>query len=138
MKICKIYWKLRSRQRLVLFCKYLSNESLDLHEILCGCQFLRNLDGKILEICKMHWKLRIKQTPILLCKYLRNESSNLHEIFCGGHLLSCEFHEDPCTNARARVVNMRNRDKTCARASTTCALAFMHGSSYNLIHTLTR
>ena len=29
--------------------------------------------------------------------------------------LSFQFHEDPNSNARARVVNARTRDKTCAR-----------------------
>ena len=39
-KICKMHWKLRIKQTPVLFCKYLRNESLDLHEILCGGQIL--------------------------------------------------------------------------------------------------
>ena len=39
-KICKMNWKLRIKQTPVLFCKYLRNESLDLHEILCGGQIL--------------------------------------------------------------------------------------------------
>ena len=30
--------------------------------------------------------------------------------------LTFKFHEDLCTNPRARVVNARTRDKTCARA----------------------
>ena len=41
--------------------------------------------------------------------------------------LSFKFHGDPCTNARAGVMNAHTRDKMCARALTT--LAFMHGSS---------
>ena len=43
--------------------------------------------------------------------------------------LSFKFHEDPDSNARARVVNARTRDKTCARAFTTRARAFVHESS---------
>ena len=43
--------------------------------------------------------------------------------------LSIKFHEDPCINARARVVSARTRDKTCARTLTTSARAFMNGSS---------
>ena len=42
--------------------------------------------------------------------------------------LSFKFHEDPSVNARARVENARIRDITCARAFTTRARAFMHGS----------
>ena len=40
LKICKIHRKSRIRQTTVLFCKYLANESSDLHEILCGGQLL--------------------------------------------------------------------------------------------------
>ena len=36
LKICKMHWKLRFKETPVLFCKYLCNESLDLHEIFCG------------------------------------------------------------------------------------------------------
>ena len=42
--------------------------------------------------------------------------------------LSLKFHEDPSVNARARVENVRIRDILCARAFTTHARAFMHGS----------
>ena len=57
----------------------------------------------------MHWKLWTKQTPVLFCKYIHNEKLDLHEILC----FSFKFHEDPCTYARARVVNARTRNKTC-------------------------
>ena len=40
LKICKIHRKSRIKQTSVLFCKYLANESSDLHEILCGGQLL--------------------------------------------------------------------------------------------------
>ena len=40
LKNVKILWKSRIKQTSVLFCKYLANESLDLHEILCGGQLL--------------------------------------------------------------------------------------------------
>ena len=36
-----------------------------------------------------------------------------------------KFYDDPCTNARAQVINARNRDKTCARALTTRARTIM-------------
>ena len=42
--------------------------------------------------------------------------------------LSFKFHEDRDSNARARVVNARTRDKTCARAFITRMCAFMHRS----------
>ena len=43
--------------------------------------------------------------------------------------LSFKFHEDPCTNARARAVNARTRDKTCVCAFTTLARSFVQQSS---------
>ena len=43
--------------------------------------------------------------------------------------LSFKFYEDPCINARARVVNARVHVISRVRAFMTRALAFMHGSS---------
>ena len=43
--------------------------------------------------------------------------------------LSFKFHKNPCTNARAQVVNARTRDKTCTRPFTAGARAFMQISS---------
>ena len=40
LKICKSHRKSRIRQTTVLFCKYLANESWDLHEILYSGQLL--------------------------------------------------------------------------------------------------
>ena len=42
--------------------------------------------------------------------------------------LSFKFHKNPCTNARAQVVNARTRDKTCMRAFTARACVCLHGS----------
>ena len=42
--------------------------------------------------------------------------------------LSFKFHADPCINVRTGVVNARICDKTCARAFTAHARAFMHES----------
>ena len=52
--------------------------------------------------------------------------------------LSSKFHEDPDSNASARVVNPRTRDKTCERVFTICLCIFMHISSQNLKLKLTR
>ena len=43
--------------------------------------------------------------------------------------LSFKYYEDPCLDARTRVANARTREKSCARAFTTQAHAFMHRSS---------
>ena len=40
--------------------------------------------------------------------------------------LSSKFHKNRCTNVCAQVVNARPCDKTCARAFTARARAFMH------------
>ena len=40
--------------------------------------------------------------------------------------LSLKFHDDPCINAPARVVNVRAHDLLQVRAFTTCARPFMH------------
>ena len=40
VKICKIHWNSRSKQRPLLFCKYLCNKNSDLNEILYGDQLL--------------------------------------------------------------------------------------------------
>ena len=83
-----------------------------------------------------------EQMSVLFCKYLANESSDLFEILYGGQLLlvtlSFKFRKDLCTNACARVVNARTRNKTCARAFTTRMCATMHGSLQNLKLKLTR
>ena len=39
-EICRMHWKLRIKKTPVLFCKYLRNESSNLHEIVCGGQSL--------------------------------------------------------------------------------------------------
>ena len=52
--------------------------------------------------------------------------------------LSSKFHKDPCANARARVVNVRTRDKTCVCVFTTHARAFKDLSSWNLKLKITR
>ena len=46
--------------------------------------------------------------------------------------LSFKFHEDPCRNASAWVVNARTRDKTCARMFTTCAHACLQLVRFHL------
>ena len=45
--------------------------------------------------------------------------------------LSFKFHEDPCINARTRVVNACKHILSRVRALTNCARAFVHGSSWN-------
>ena len=94
------------------------------------------------EIWKIHWKSTIKKTQCCFA----NISPAKAPIFTKFYMvvnyylvsLCIKFHEDPCINARAGVVNARSRDKTCARAFTTRARAFMHGSSWNLKQKLTR
>ena len=56
------------------------------------------------------------------------------------YLVSLIFkcHDDPCTNARAQVVNTHTRDKMCARGFTARARAFIHESLWNMKYKPTR
>ena len=87
-----------------------------------------------------------------LWKYIENQGLNKHQycfanisgtkarilmkfyVVVNYYLVSLSFknHKNPCTNARQQVVNARTRDKTCARAFTARARAFMHESLWNL------
>ena len=96
----------------------------------------------IAEISKIHWKSMIKK----LTYCFANSSAAEARIFMKFYMvvnyyvenLSFKFYQDPCTNANARVINARNRDKTCTRALTARARAFMHWSAWNLNLRLTR
>ena len=46
--------------------------------------------------------------------------------------LSFKFHEDPCINARTRVIKAQTRDKTSVHLFATHVRASMHESSWNL------
>ena len=76
-------------------------------------------------------KIKVFRKSILFCKYLRNKSSELHENFYVCLLISLEFLNfmKIRSQMRARDVNVRTRDKTCARTLTTCVRAFIDESS---------
>ena len=88
----------------------------------------------IAEISKIHWKSMIKKHQYCFA----NISATKAQIFMKFYVvvnyylvsICIKFHEDSCFNARARVVNARNRDKTYTHAFTTRACAFMHESSW--------
>ena len=52
--------------------------------------------------------------------------------------LSLKFHEDPCMNARAQVVNARANVLSRVQVFTTRVRTLIHGSSYNLKLQFTR
>ena len=85
-------------------------------------------------------KIKVFLKSILFCKYLHNGSSDPYEIFYGGQSLSLsiKFHENPCLNAVAPVVNMRAYVLSLVRRFTPRTRAFLHGSSWNLILKLRR
>ena len=95
-----------------------------------------------MNVAKIHRKIMITESQF----YFANISATKARIFMKFYVvvyyylvnLCVKFHDDPCINARARVVNARTLDKSCARTFTTHAPAFMQGSSYNLILKLTR
>ena len=88
------------------------------------------------KIWKIHWKSKYSESQY----YFANISATKARIFMKFYVvvnfylvsLSFKFHEDSSVNARARVVNVRIRDITCAHAFTTRARAFMHESKWNL------
>ena len=83
-----------------------------------------------MNVAKIHRKLLITESQF----YFANISATEAWIFMKFYMvvnyylvrLSFKFH--PCINESARVVNARNRDRTCARAFTTRAQAFMRKS----------
>ena len=95
-----------------------------------------------MNVAKIHRKLMITESQF----YFANISATKARIFMKFYVvvyyylvsLSLKFHDDTCINARAREVNPRTRDKSCARTFTPRARAFMHGSSSNLKLYLTR
>ena len=90
-----------------------------------------------MKIWKLHWKLRSKNKGQ---HCFANISTMKARVFLKFYFvinyylvsISCTFHEDPCTNARAQVLNRCTRDKTCAQAFTARSGAIMHRSSWNL------
>ena len=85
-----------------------------------------------MNVVKIHRKLMITKSQF----YFANISVTEPRIFLKFYMvvkyylesLSFKFHEDSCTNARARVVNARTRDKSCVQTLTTHAHTFMHES----------
>ena len=86
-----------------------------------------------MNVAKIHRKLMITESQF----YFTNISATKARIFMKFYVvvnfylvsLSFKFHEDPCINVCARVVNVGIWDKTCLRAFATRVRAFMHKSS---------
>ena len=105
-------------------------------------KFWGNFGAQIEKIWKIQRKWKIKQTQVCFA----NISATKHWIFTKFYMvvnyylvnLSFKFHEDPCINARARVINACAHDFARVRAFMTCVRASMHGSSWNLKLKLTR
>ena len=95
-----------------------------------------------MNVAKIHRKLMITESQF----YFANISATKARIFMKFYVvvnyylvsLSFEFHDDPCINARARVVNTRVHVLSRVRTFTTRARAFLHGPLLNLITKLTR
>ena len=83
-----------------------------------------------MNVAKIHRKLIITESQF----YFANISAREAQIFMKSYMvvnyylvsLSFKFYDDPFINARARVVNVRTLDKSCARTFTTRARAFTH------------
>ena len=108
---------------------YLSSEKFHRQSVII--HIWRLLKCKMGKIWKMHWKLTIMERHYHFV-YISATNALIFMKFymvVNYYLVSLcnKFHEDPCKNARARVINARTCDKTCTCAFTTRACAFMHG-----------
>ena len=87
---------------------------------------VRLLRCKTVKIWKINWKLKYSEGRYCFAFISATEA----QIFMKFHVvvnfylvnLNFKFHEDPCINARALVVNV------CTRAFSTCARLFIHGN----------
>ena len=130
LKICKIHRKSRIRQTTVLFCKYLANESSDLHEILCGgqllsCELKFKISWRYVHKCEHTSCKRACARFIASARVYDSYGSNKCQ-YCFANIsptkaliimkfcvvvnyylvsLSLKFHEDPCINVCTPVVN---------------------------------
>ena len=97
---------------------------------------------KAVKIWILHWKLKFSESQYCF----PNISVTKARIFMKFYMvvnwylvsLCVKFHEDLCINARARGVNTRTHVLSRFRTFTTRLCTFMHGSSWNLTHKLTR
>ena len=83
----------------------------------------RLLRCEIVKIWKIHWKLMFLKSQYCFANISTTEARILMKFYMVVNYylvnLSFKFHEDPWTNARARFVSTRIRDKTCAHTFTT-------------------
>ena len=86
-----------------------------------------------MNVAKIHRKLMSTESQF----YFANISLTKAQIFMKFYVvvnyyllsLSFEFHDDPCINARAKVINVRAHDLSRVRAFSPLMRASMHGSS---------
>ena len=113
-------------------CPFLYLVSIKIHYHSVIIHLVRLLRCKTVKIWKIHWKLKYSENQYCFAYISATEAWIFMKFYVVVNYylvsLSFKFHEDPCINARTQVVNARIRDITCARAFTTHAPAFMHGS----------
>ena len=75
-----------------------------------------------MNVAKIHRKLLITESQFYFANISVTEARIFMKFYmmvkCYLESLSLKFHEDPCKNAHARVVNAHTRDKTSARGIT--------------------
>ena len=119
---------------------YLVSKKIHNHSVII--HLVRLLRCETVKIWKIHWKLKYSESQYCFANISAMEARIFMKFYMVVNYylvnLSFKFYEDPSTNARARVVNARTRDKSCVCAFIAGARAFMHGSSWNLELLLTR
>ena len=109
--------------------------SKEFHDNLIIFHLERLLRCETVKIWKIHWKLKYLESQYCFANISARKARIFMKIFMVVNYylesLSFKLYEDLFTNARARVVNVRTRDKTCARAFTTHARVFIAESSWN-------
>ena len=88
---------------------YLLSKKFHEHPVIIHLE--RLLRCKTVKIWKIHWKLMFSKSQYCFASISTTEAQILMKFYMmvNKHLvsLSIKFHEDPCINARARVLNVR-------------------------------
>ena len=110
---------------------YLVSKKIHNHSVII--HLVRLLRCETVKIWKIHWKLKYSESQYCFANISAMEARIFMKFYMVVNYylvnLSFKFYEDPCINARARVVNARVHVISRVRAFTTRARAFMHGSS---------
>ena len=119
---------------------YLVSKKIHNHSVII--HLVRLLRCETVKIWKIHWKLKYSESQYCFANISAMEARIFMKFYMVVNYylesLTLKFHGYLSTNARARVVNARVHVISRVHAFTTRALAFMHGSSWNIKLKFTR